>query len=95
MEGRYKASDIRYFVATALGQSTHLRKDPKPERQMEMMADEDDPNEQFTINGASAPVAVAEDEGWDYGEQVMEAAAKPEHVIDPILWCLKRNGVNL
>jgi len=67
IESKYAASNTRYFISSALGQSTHLRQ-----------TDDGDDDPGF----------------WDYDEQVLESPARPMNVIDPILWCLKRKGIN-
>lgn len=85
VEGRYSAHNTRYFVSSSLGQSTHLRRSQSDERY-----DMEDPSTQFSINGASASSTSAD---WTYDEQVLESPARPEHVIDPIFWCLNRKGV--
>ncbi len=81
VETKYAAHNIRYFVSSALGQSTHLRQsETQDENEDEMYAaDQDGPD--------------ASPRHWDYGEQVLETPARPMNVIDPILWCLKRKGI--
>lgn len=92
VESKFSARNIRYFVSSALGQSTHLR------RHTDRWDDEDtldetmeDPSAQFSMDSerdlrVSGPAA--------YEEQVLESPARPMNVIDPIFWCLKRRGVD-
>ena len=91
VESKYSARNIRYFVASALGQSTHLRQ-TEPAENAEEDAPDADPDKQFGVGGGKR-AASSGSEGWNYDEQVLESAARPEHVIDPILWCLSRKGI--
>ena len=92
VEGKYPSHNIRYFVASSLGQSTHLRR-----AQAENDYDDDfmgeDPDAQFNVGGGSSNSSYSSSDAWDYDEQVLESAARPEHVIDPVFWCLKRKGI--
>ncbi len=91
VESKYLSHNTRYFISTSLGQSTHLRhvkNDDKPSEHIDVL----DPDAQFSISGAS-PASRDEAGNWKYGEQVLESPAHPEHVIDPIFWCLHRKGV--
>lgn len=89
VEGKYSAHNVRYFVTSALGQSTILRGSEHPDR-----VKEDDPfanpDDGFGMDDTSGTSASG---SWDYDEQKLSAPPRPEHVIDPILWCLKRKGV--
>lgn len=92
VESVYPAGNTRYFVCSALGQSTHLRQsDPSVSDSKEM--DMDNPDAQFSIGSASPDIKEENVPDWNYGEQVLEAAARSENVIDPIFWCLKRKGI--
>ncbi len=51
----------------------------------------EDPDAQFSVGGSSKKQDSSG--SWDYGEQVLESPARPMNVIDPILWCLKRKGI--
>ena len=90
VESKYSAHNIRYFVASALGQSTYLQQEEEIPEVSESM-DPDNPDAQFAVGRSAA----AADSGakWDGGEQVLESAARPENVIDPIFWCMKRKGI--
>lgn len=91
VESKYSAHNTRYFVSSSLGQSTHLQH-VKSDNKLDDRIDVLDPDAQFSISGASASSGDAADD-WEYGEQVLESPAHPEHVIDPIFWCLHRKGV--
>ena len=99
VESKYDARNVRYFVASALGQSTHLRSvrpDAAAAPAEEAPAPAaDNPDAQFSVGSVApaTPAAASDGEAWDYDEQVLESAARPEHVIDPIFWCLKRKGI--
>lgn len=90
VESKYSAHNVRYFVASALGQSTHLRQVSDGDSGSDGYNSED-PNAQFAVNRHTPRHAMYSD-AWDYDEQVLESAARPENVIDPIFWCLKRKG---
>ena len=98
VESKYSAHNIRYFVASALGQSTHLRQKQtvtSSSNETNSTLSNDNPDAQFNVEN-KAPArrsSMASTEEWDYDEQVLESAARPEHVIDPIFWCLKRKGI--
>lgn len=91
VESKYSSHSIRYFVASALGQSTHLRQDGG-EDGARGSVDVEDPDAQFNV-GSSAPSPAVSSERWNYDEQVLETVPRPENVIDPIFWCLKRKGI--
>ena len=91
VESRYSARNTRYFVSSALGQSTHLRRTDFEEEE-ESPRDAEDPSAQFSVPGGSVGRA-ADNEPWNYSAQVLESPARPMNVIDPILWCLKRKGI--
>ena len=82
VEGKYPAANTRYFVVSALGKSTHLRS--REDASAQGMPQE--PDAQFGLGGSSSAA-------WNYGEQVLDTAAIPEHVIDPIFWCLMRLNI--
>lgn len=84
VESKYSAHNVRYFVTSALGQSTILRGSGESQDEDDPFADPDD---LFGMGDSSA----AGD--WNYDEQKLAAPPRPEHVIAPILWCLKRKGV--
>lgn len=88
VESKYPAHNIRYFVSSALGQSTHLRQDTDTDADFDA-ENHDDPNAQFSVGGGAAASSAA----WNYGEQVLESPARPMNVIDPVFWCLKRKGI--
>ena len=92
VESKYNARNIRYFVASALGQSTHLRGSDFGEDRRSDEVNREDPNSQFGVGPGPGPQQSSAGD-WDYGEQVLEAPARPANVIDPILWCLKRKGI--
>lgn len=91
VESKYSARDIRYFISSALGQSTHLRQEETPE-EMPGTEDPEDPGAQFSVKGGTAGSPSGR---WDYGEQVMEAPAHPINVIDPLFWCMHRKGIRI
>ena len=91
VESKYSAKSIRYFVASALGQSTHLRSTGISQSQ-DHTPDSENPDDQFNVP-VSASVQSSTTK-WDFDEQILESAAHPENVIDPIFWCLKRKGVD-
>lgn len=93
IESVYSANNTRFFVSSSLGQSTHLRHAPVS-RDDAPGAPDDDPDAQFAIN-RNPGEASRSSEAWNYDEQVLESAARPEHVIDPIFWCLQRKGIAL
>ena len=89
VESKYSAHNTRYFVSSALGQSTHLRqRDPGEGGHDE--SGRENPDAQFAMSGGAANQSS---DNWNYGEQVLESPARPMNVIDPILWCLKRRGI--
>ena len=88
VESKYSAHNTRYFVSSALGQSTHLRQTDEYDEEVGPEEPED-PNAQFNVSGSRGTAS----DKWDYGEQVLESPARPMNVIDPILWCLKRKGI--
>ena len=90
VESKYSAHNTRYFVSSALGQSTHLRYNDEGETDTGYEQPED-PDTQFSVSGEPSPSPSG---GWDYDEQVLETPAQPANVIDPILWCLKRKGIH-
>lgn len=92
VENKYSAHNTRYFVASSLGQSTHLRHATTEEAYSDMY-DSEDPDAQFNVGGSVSHSSSSSGGAWDYDEQVLESAARPEHVIDPIFWCLKRKGI--
>ena len=94
VEGKYSAHNTRYFVASALGQSTYLRRSGDDTYDSGGADNEDDPNAQFSL-GSTGGGDSFPDKRWNYEEQVLETAARPENVIDPIFWCMKRKGVKL
>lgn len=89
VESKYSAHNVRYFVTSALGQSTILRGVENPKRSNKNNSIED-PDDQFGMGDSSDTISS---EDWNYDEQKLAAPPRPEHVIDPILWCLKRKGV--
>ncbi len=89
-ETKYSARNIRYFVASALGQSTHLQQEA-PDQSAEDAVNDESPDAQFNVGNAAASSSPGDN--WDYDEQVLESAARPENVIDPIFWCLKRKNI--
>ena len=88
VESKYSAHNTRYFVSSALGQSTHLRQ--KDAGENVNVSYKENPDDQFAMESGGA---ASSDGSWDYGEQVLESPARPMHVIDPVLWCLKRKGI--
>ena len=90
VESRYPACNTRYFVSSALGQSTHLRQEAETDTDGEEK-NRDDPNAQFNVSSRST--SSSSSGTWNYGEQVLESPARPMNVIDPVLWCLKRRGI--
>jgi len=92
VENTYPSRNIRYFVASSLGQSTHLRRAQAEEGFDDAFMGED-PDAQFNVGGSSSSSSYSSSDAWDYDEQVLESAARPEHVIDPVFWCLKRKGI--
>ncbi len=90
VESKYSAKSIRYFVASALGQSTHLKQNNSSHIRSSVPNPEN-PDDQFSIPGSASTESSAEK--WDFDEQILESAAHPENVVDPIFWCLKRKGV--
>lgn len=90
VESKFPSRNVRYFVSSALGQSTHLRQTKAAEEESSAVR-KDDPDDQFRVGGSKPAAPVSED--WDYGEQVLESPARPMNVIDPVLWCLKRKGI--
>ena len=94
VENKYSAHNIRYFVATALGQSTYLQKTEHSDSGAERsMPDAENPDAQFAIDDTPAAEPAGYGEKWSGDEQILEAAARPEHVIDPIFWCMRRKGI--
>lgn len=89
VESKYSAHNIRYFVASALGQSTILRGAENQKRSNGENSFED-PDDQFGMGDTSD---TSDSGDWNYDEQKLASEPRPEHVIDPILWCLKRKGV--
>ena len=87
VESRYPAHNIRYFVSSALGQSTHLRQENSGDWEED---GQESPDSQFNV---SSTKDTSDSGRWDYGEQVLESPARPMNVIDPVLWCLKRKGI--
>ena len=97
VESKYSAHNIRYFVASALGQSTYLRQSDTGDRQEEeQKADSENPDAQFAVGGSSgkSPDYSSSEGKWSGDEQMLESAARPENVIDPIFWCMKRRGID-
>lgn len=91
VEGKYSAHNTRYFVSSALGQSTILHRGTVDAIKSESKGREN-PDVQFGVDIGAAN-AVDSSETWDYDEQGLGFVAVPNHVIDPIFWCLKRRGV--
>ncbi len=91
VESKYSAKSIRYFVATALGQSTHLRQADK-DQVSSNIPNPENPDDQFSVPDSVS--AGSSSDRWDFDEQILESVAKPQNVIDPIFWCLKRKGVD-
>ena len=89
VENVYPANNIRYFVSSSLGQSTHFRQENGPANGSGADGSED-PNAQFTVGNS---VSNASFGAWDYGEQILESPASPLNVIDPVFWCLERKGI--
>ena len=88
VENLYPANNTRYFVVSSLGKSTQLRvKNREQEVQNDAFASE--PDAQFGVSGADQRDSA----DWNYDEQMLDAVPQPENVIDPILWCLKRRGI--
>ncbi len=94
VESKYPAHNIRYFVASALGQSTYLRPDESGDGGADGKKDGENMDAQFDVGGESAEKPAAEGK-WSGDDQILESAARPENVIDPIFWCMKRKGVSL
>ncbi len=88
LEGKYSAPNTRYFVVSALGKSTHL-KSRTDNGGSGFAQDFNDPGAQFSVGSAAQP-SVGK---WNYDEQVLDSAAQPENVIDPVFWCLSRRNV--
>ena len=57
------------------------------------MPDAENPDAQFAIDDTPAAEPAGYGEKWSGDEQILEAAARPEHVIDPIFWCMRRKGI--
>ncbi len=92
VESKYSAGNTRYFVATSLGQSTYLRPTNRYRaRARDKEFDPENPDTQFAMPD-SYPYQKPDDK-WDFDEQMLESAAQPENVIDPIFWCIKRKGI--
>ncbi len=93
VENKYMAHNIRYFVATALGQSTYLQRSESPDaaRENGTMGPEN-PDAQFAV-GSGPALMDNPMKKWSGDEQILESAARPEHVIDPVFWCMKRRGI--
>jgi len=89
VESKYSAHNTRYFVSSALGQSTHLRHEGSGSDDSDTQ-DQESPDAQFSVGRNTASKSS---DGWDYGEQVLEAPARPMNVIDPVFWCMKRKGI--
>ena len=88
VENLYPANNTRYFVVSSLGKSTQLRvKNREQDVQNDAFASE--PDAQFGVSGADQRDSA----DWNYDEQMLDAVPQPENVIDPILWCLKRRGI--
>lgn len=96
VEGKYSAHNIRYFVASALGQSTYLKQADSEEIHTDDAPDSENPDAQFAVGGGSSvsKADTSSDGKWSGDEQMLESAARPEHVIDPIFWCMKRRGID-
>ena len=88
VESKFPAHNIRYFVSSALGQSTHLRQEANADIVVHN-ENSDDPDSQFNVKGSKS----SSSDSWNYGEQVLESPARPMHVIDAVFWCLKRKGI--
>ncbi len=96
VENKYSAHNIRYFVASALGQSTYLRQAENADNSIgNETPDLENPDAQFAVGGSDRKSDNVSSEGkWSGDEQMLESAARPENVIDPIFWCMKRRGID-
>ena len=95
VENKYPAHNIRYFVASALGQSTQLRQVKMPTTRQISDNTLENPEDQFAIEeiSESTNTPVSASDNWDYEEQMLVSPARADHVIDPVFWCLKRKGI--
>lgn len=89
VESIYPAHNTRYFVCSALGQSTHLRQGGAVQETRAAL--DDNPDEQFSMEDSTP--AASSSGSWNYGEQVLEAPAHAVNVIDPVFWCLNRKKI--
>ena len=76
VESRFAPQNIRYFVSSALGQSTRPR----------MTVNEADIFNMGTGAAGDDPAA-----DFNAGDQLLLRQASPKHVIDPVCWYLLKN----